>query len=205
MSDENRAEVAQEDEKYYEADKLFTGRPAAVKLAEVGDSVTGTVAEVFARQKTKFGTDEPEFFDDGTPKLEPVIVLRTAEGLETLYVSSWRMQKAIGGACAEAGVRGPRPGGTLMVRLAGFGEPWQPGAQKPKEYEASYDPPPSGPAVGGGQAQPELAAAPRARVLSAECAGGDHQVCYDQRCGCECGHPSPVTVPAAGVSEQPPF
>ena len=129
-----------EDMEWDEFDRLDTGRPPAVRFKEHGDAVLGTVTRGYTRQKTKFGTNEPEWWDDGSPKLEPVLELLTDEGLRTLFVSSWRMQNALAAAFAEAGVRGPRKGGRLIVKYAAD-EPGDKGAQPAKVYEAGYDPP----------------------------------------------------------------
>jgi hypothetical protein len=123
-----------------EIDRIFTGRPAPVAFKEHGDSVLGRVVRGYTRQKTKFGTNEPEWWDDGSPKLEPVIEILTAQGLRSLYVSSWRMQNAIGTAFAEAGVRGPRRDGMLLVKYVSD-EPTGAGGNPAKVYEAGYDPP----------------------------------------------------------------
>jgi hypothetical protein len=186
-----------DDERYYEVDSAFSGRPDAVRFDEVGDTVVGRVVEAFTRQRTKFGTDTPEFWDDGTPKLEPVIVLLTSDGLRTLYVGSWRMRKAMSEAFAEAGVRGPRPGGEIAVKYADV-EEVKGGAQPAKVFEVAYDPLGKAaadpgqlelPGVGGRVAVPP--AQPQQRLLSGECAGGEHVNCDDVQCACYCHHPSP--------------
>jgi hypothetical protein len=95
---------------------------------------------MYTRQATVFGTNELKTWDDGSPVLQVVIELATADGLRSLYVSSWRMQNALQTAFQDAGVRGPRPGGTLTVTYYAD-EPGKPGTQPAKVYQAAYDPP----------------------------------------------------------------
>lgn len=133
--------VTSEELAWEEVDRMFSGRPEPVKFEEIGQTVIGHVTGAYTRQRTKFGTNEPEFWDDGSPKLEPVIELMTDEGLRSLYVSSWRMRNALQLAFYAVGVRGPRPGGKLVVRLAGHEATKVPGGSPAKVYEAAYDPP----------------------------------------------------------------
>lgn len=134
------AEIADAEEMAWEEiDRLFSGRPEPVKFDQIGDQVVGTVVRGYTRQRTKYGTNEPEFWDDGTPKLEPVIEIQTRDGIRSLYVSSWRMRNAIGEAFREAGVRGPRRGGQIIVRYTSNEAP-QGGGNPAKVYDAGYDP-----------------------------------------------------------------
>jgi hypothetical protein len=140
---QNAGMLAPADEiRWQEIDKIFSGRPAPYRFAEQGDQALGIVHEAYTRQKTKFGTQDLDTWDDGSPKLEAVIELRdTPTGdLKSLYVSSWRMNNALQTAFQEAGVRGPRPGGTLLVRYVAD-EPGKGGSQPAKVYEAAYDSP----------------------------------------------------------------
>ena len=121
-------------------DEVFSGRPEPVKFDAVGSTVVGTVVKGFARQKRKFGTEELLTWEDGRPKMEAVIELMTLEGMRTLYVGSWRMENALSVAFANAGVRGPRPGGRLAVKWSGE-EPVKGGVNPAKVFDAAYDPP----------------------------------------------------------------
>jgi hypothetical protein len=126
-----------------ELDASFSGAPPAVKFATIGDSVTGYVVKGYMRNATVFGGKPGEWKtrDDGSIVRDPVIELRTLEGdLVTLYVSSWRMRNALSQAFQQAGVRGPRSRGMLMVRYCAD-EPQQGGANPAKVYEAAYDAP----------------------------------------------------------------
>jgi hypothetical protein len=155
---------AQDEDRFAEADMLLMGRPDAVKFDEPADMVSGTIVEIGSQQAKKFGTDELLWWDDGRPKMDPVYVLRTHEGLRTLYVGSYRMRNAIRDAVLAAGfernqsIPGVRPGGTLVVRFTGLGEAVK-GAQPPKLYEAAYDPPGRRPLLPAPDAQPAVEAA----------------------------------------------
>jgi hypothetical protein len=130
-----------EEQQWEEIDRIFSGRPAAFKFATQGDSVTGIVTHAYSKQATVFGTNEPKTFDDGSPILEPVIELSTEDGPRSLYVSSWRMRNALQTAFQDAGVRGPRKGGRLMVQYYADEVIGKPGASPAKVYQAAYDPP----------------------------------------------------------------
>lgn len=125
---------------YDEIDRLIAGAPPAVKFSEIGTMASGRIDSVFARQATDFDTKEPKFWDDGNPIMEPVIVLETSEGLQTLYVGSAGLRSALREACRAAGM-GLRPDGHLAVKYTGDGEPFRKGANPPKIYQAAYDPP----------------------------------------------------------------
>jgi hypothetical protein len=137
---------AADEDRFAEADMLLMGRPETCKFESPGDMVSGTVTGISSQQAKKFGTGELLWWDDGRPRMDPVYVLRTHEGLRTLYVGSYRMRNAIRDAVLAAGfergqhVPGVRPGGTLVVRFTGLGEAVK-GAQPPRLYEAAYDPP----------------------------------------------------------------
>lgn len=134
-----RPKLARHDS-FEDVDSLLMGPPGAVKFAEIGTSVSGKVTQVFAKQSTDFDTREPKFWDDGSPMMEPVVILDTPDGPQTLYVSSAGLRNALKDACREAGV-GLRPGGYLAVKYAADGTPYKKGARPPKIYQAAYDPP----------------------------------------------------------------
>lgn len=125
---------------FEDVDSLLMGPPAAVKFAEPGTAVSGKITQVFARQATDFETREPKFWDDGNPVMEPVVILDTPDGPQTLYVSSAGLRNAIREACREAGL-GLRPDGYLAVKYTADGTPYKKGARPPKIYQAAYDPP----------------------------------------------------------------
>jgi len=125
---------------YAEIDAVLMGAPPAAQFRDIGALVTGKIQRVILRQATDFGTKELKWWPDGAPVLEPVITLDTAEGPLSLYAGSRGMRDALKEACRAAGI-GLRPGGRLAVRYTGDGEPYKGGANRPKVYEAAYEPP----------------------------------------------------------------
>lgn len=98
---------------------------------ETDRSVSGTIVSVEMRQATKFGTTEPDRWDDGTAKNQAVIALSTSlrdpadpedDGLRRIAINLWSGQRrALGQACRDAGVPEPRAGD-------GFSATWESGA-----------------------------------------------------------------------------
>lgn len=128
-------------EDYDELDQLIMGAPPAAKFAAIGDILAGKIVRVFATQVTDFDTREPQWWDDGSPKLQVVVVVDSAaDGLLSLYAGSRGLRDALREACRDARA-GLRPGGTLAVRYVRDGEPFRKGVNPPKIYEAAYDPP----------------------------------------------------------------
>ena len=123
-----------------ELDHLIMGAPPAVKFAEIGDTVTGRIVRVFGMQQSNFDTREPEWWDDGSPKIQVVLVLDTQDGKMSLYLGSKGLREAARDATQEVRA-GFRPGGVVAVRYTGDGEPYKKGARPPKQYQMGYDPP----------------------------------------------------------------
>lgn len=126
------------------------------KFDTVGDTVKGTVVDVDVRQCTKFGTTEPEFWDNGDPKEQLVITLQTDlsdggaddDGKRRIYAPKpSNMLQAIGKALKDAGAKVGQGsakldvGGTLAVRFTGQRPHEKPGFNPIKEYAAAYAPP----------------------------------------------------------------
>jgi hypothetical protein len=77
------------------------------------------------------------------------------------------------------------------------------GGQPAKVFEVAYDPPGSAPVR---TAVPP--AQPGQRLISSECAGGQHSDCFDRRCADECHQAPPSEVrqhSAISSGDQPPF
>ena len=128
-------------ENYDEIDQLVMGAPPAVKFEEPGDTTSGRITRVYQVQVTDFDTREPQWWPDGQPKMQVVVVLDVAgTGLRSLYVASRGLREAVRDACREAGY-GLRPDGYLSIRYTGNGEPFKKGVTPPKLYQAAYDPP----------------------------------------------------------------
>jgi hypothetical protein len=132
-----------EEDGFYETDSFLAGRPPSVKFAQIGDMATGVIQELFLQQERVFGTQDLKFWDDGSPVMQMVIILRMSgqdPDLQALYVGR-EMRKAIASAVQAQNVRGLRPGGHLCVRYNADDVPRQPGAKGAKLYDAAYDPP----------------------------------------------------------------
>ena len=142
---------------------LFESSSKGVKFDTVGASITGTVkAAPRERQQTKYGTQEPDFWPNGDPKMQILVDLQTDrredpndDGERTLYVASPKMRKAIGEAIRAANASDILPGGTLTVTFIGNDPASKNPANPAKLYQAQYTPPVSG------FAQPAAAAAPQ--------------------------------------------
>jgi hypothetical protein len=129
------------------------------KFETVGDTVKGTVIDTDVRQCTKFGTTEPEWWDDAKsqPKMQLVVTLQTDsrdggnddDGRRRIYGPKpsnmlAAIAEALKQAGAKAGLAGSarlEPGGTLAVRFTGERPHEKPGFNPIKEYAAAYAPP----------------------------------------------------------------
>jgi len=135
--------------------QFLTGSGAiTAKFAAHGASVTGTIAsEPQVTQQTAFGTAEPLVWSDGSPRLQLVVEIETAAGLQKLYVKSG-LKTAVSDAVRAAGQTGLQIGGTLTVTYVSDAPPARPGIAGAKIYSATYAAPvpaavavPSGPPV----------------------------------------------------------
>ncbi|MGA6128803.1 MULTISPECIES: hypothetical protein [unclassified Microbacterium] len=147
---------------------LFESSSKGVKFDTVGASITGTVkAAPRERQQTKYGTQEPDFWPNGDPKMQILVDLQTDrredpndDGERTLYVASPKMRKAIGEAIRAANASDILPGGTLTVTFIGNDPASKNPANPAKLYQAQYTPPASGfaqPAAAAPQVQQAVA------------------------------------------------
>ncbi len=130
---------------------LFDSSSKGVKFDVVGASIQGTVkAAPRERQQTKYGTQEPDFWPNGDPKMQILVDLQTDrredandDGERTLYVASKNMKKAIGEAIRAAQANDIMPGGILSVTYIG-NDPTSKNPQNPaKLYQAQYTAPTS--------------------------------------------------------------
>lgn len=125
-----------------------TGGKAA-KFQTPGDSITGTITRPYREaQVTKYGTTEPDFWSDGSPKMQAIIDLQTDaredgddDGVRTLYVASTRQRRALADAIKRAGARDLEEGGKLTLTYTG-NDPKSKNPQNPaKMYSAVYEKP----------------------------------------------------------------
>ena len=110
----------------------------AIKFAEVGDVVKGDVIAARVANQRKFGTGEIDTWDDGTPKKQLQVDLRTAEGDMRLYCKP-ACKTAIAEAVKAAGGR-LSDGGTLTVKRVEDGQASQAGFNPPQQFKARFEP-----------------------------------------------------------------
>jgi hypothetical protein len=130
---------------------LFESSSKGVKFDTVGASVTGIVKSApRERQQTKYGTQEPDFWPNGDPKMQILVDLQTEQrvdasddGERTLYVASKNMKRAIGEAIRAANASDIAPGGVLTVTYVGNDPASKNPANPAKLYQAQYTAPSS--------------------------------------------------------------
>ncbi|WP_454112802.1 hypothetical protein [Microbacterium maritypicum] len=130
---------------------LFESSSKGVKFDTIGASVQGTVKSApRERQQTKYGTQEPDFWPNGDPKMQILVDLQTEQrvdanddGERTLYVASKNMKRAIGEAIRAANASDIAPGGVLTVTYVGNDPASKNPANPAKLYQAQYTAPSS--------------------------------------------------------------
>lgn len=124
------------------ADELAKGAGRFHKWGETpGVTLTGTILSADLRQSTKFGTTDPDTWDNGDPKMQAVLTLATDQrdpadpdddGTRRIAINMWSGQKqALIKACRDAGVKEPAAG-------QGFTATWKSGvgsAASPRVFE----------------------------------------------------------------------
>lgn len=130
---------------------LFDSSSKGLKFDQIGVSHTGTVKSApRERQQTKFGSQDPDFWPNGDPKMQILVDLQTDrrddpndDGERTLYVASGNMKRAISDAIRAAGAQDIQPGGVLTVQYVGNDPASKNPANPAKMYAASYTAPTS--------------------------------------------------------------
>jgi hypothetical protein len=113
---------------------------SSVKFTQQGEEVQLFInGQITETQDTKFGTQEPKFWADGTPALKALVPVLNANGeAQTLHVpKSSRLHKAIGAALGAAGASDLEQGGLLGITWTGFGTGKNPG-NPPRIYDVRY-------------------------------------------------------------------
>ena len=154
------------------ADSLFAGGGGAsgvpsFKFAQYNDAITGTILSTAVQQSVKFGTTQPDFYEDGRPKLQLQVIIQTElrnwekvsvvptneggqmkpvhedDGRRAVYLKG-AMMYAVGDAVTAAtGERAaPAVGGKLHIVYT-HESPSNKGNPR-KEYSANYQPPTPG-------------------------------------------------------------
>jgi len=135
-------------------DVLFGSGIPAAKFTSPGESYGGPIVKLEATQMRKFDkktnrpTDELDYWDNGDPKMQAVVTVRTQhrdasdpsdDGQRKLYISSRYQQNAVKAAVKNAGKRQLEIGGVLSLTYT-HEAPSEAGPLA-KFYEASYSPP----------------------------------------------------------------
>lgn len=131
---------------------LFESSNKGLKFETIGTTHTGTVKSApRERQQTKYGTQEPDFWPNGDPKMQILVDLQTDQradpnddGERTLYVASKNLKKAIGEAIRAANASDIAAGGVLTVSYVGNDPASKNPANPAKLYQAQYTAPASG-------------------------------------------------------------
>ena len=135
-------------------DVLFGSGIPAAKFQHPGDTFGGPIVKLEATQMRKFDkktnrpTDELDYWDNGDPKMQAVVTVRTQhrdasdpsdDGQRKLYISSRYQQNAVKGAVKAAGKRALEIGGILQLTYT-HEAPSEAGPLA-KFYEATYQAP----------------------------------------------------------------
>jgi hypothetical protein len=129
-----------------------------VKWTDLGVGHTVTITATEIRQARKFQSNDLDFWDDGTPKMQAVITLATSlrddpddDGTRNVSVNLWSGQKqALIKACKDAGVPEPLTGQVMTATwTAGVGT-----AASPREFTYILGPAPTGVAAALADAPP---------------------------------------------------
>lgn len=97
------------------------------KDAKVGDSFTGTITDLETAQVRNYDSGEPEFWDDGKPKLQIVVTLATAyndptiegdDGTRKVYLAGQKLTAAKQ-AMKEAGIQKLEKGSAFTITYVG--------------------------------------------------------------------------------------
>lgn len=136
-----------------DANALIMGNsvPSAT-FKQPGIEHKGIITALDTMQVRNFKTKLPETWDDGNPKMQAVITLRTDErdesiendnGVRRLFVGSKGMREAIAAAVKKSGAPGLAVGGKIGVKFTREAE-GENGLNPSKVYAAKYEPPPAG-------------------------------------------------------------
>lgn len=124
---------------------FFDQSGKAVKFQTIGDTVTGKVVSFREAQVQKYGTNDLDFWPDGQPKMQVIIVLETDEeedgdddGMRSLYIASTRQKRALLNALRLGGSKEPDEGGTLTMTYTGNDPKSKNPANPAKMYSAEW-------------------------------------------------------------------
>ena len=148
---------------------LFNSSSKGLKFDQIGVTHTGTVKSApRERQQTKFGSQDPDFWPNGDPKMQILVDLQTDQrddpnddGVRTLYVASGNLKRAISDAIRTAGASDLLPGGVLTVQYVGNDPASKNPANPAKMYAAQYTAPTSAFVAQPAAAAPQQAFVPQ--------------------------------------------
>lgn len=115
--------------------------PPAAKFPNVGDEIEGDVLTARVGVARKFGTREPDTWEDGSPKQQLIIDLRTTDGDLRLYCKE-ALRVAIRDAVQTSGGK-LADGGRLKVKRTEDGEASKAGFNPPQQFKAKFTPRPT--------------------------------------------------------------
>jgi hypothetical protein len=135
-----------------------------------GDRIVGKiVAEPTMQQQKKFGTNDPDFWPSGEPKMQMLVNVETSfrnyegistpdrtqpdTGARTIYVKGKHFEKACRDAIRASGAQWLDVGGWLECVFTGLDMTSKAGS-KPKLFTVRYQPPATGPLSPAQPAQP---------------------------------------------------
>ena len=101
---------------------LLAGGAKTIKFDSIGETITGIIQSVTTRQVTTFGSGQPEFWDDGNPKMQIVITIQSddlEDGEGSFYAKAWGSDKqALAAGIAAAGLTADQalaPGNQITI------------------------------------------------------------------------------------------
>lgn len=125
------------------------GKVKSASFEKVGDYLSGVIVRRQMKQQTEYGSNEPQFWDDGKPKMQIAVVVQTPDqddeddnGERGLYIKlPSQMAQAVREAVSAAGADGLEDGGVLSVKYTGTRKSPKNPKFTQKIYEVGYRPP----------------------------------------------------------------
>lgn len=122
---------------------LLAPSGATLKFTEEGQVHRITITKAEQVQATDFVSNEPQTWDDGSPRMQYVISGVSEGEPAKLYLKAWGAQKAaFADALREAGIKAGEAldGGTLTVKWTSTQEPSKPGLSGAKQFKMRFEP-----------------------------------------------------------------
>lgn len=118
------------------------------KDTTIGEVLEGEITALSLRQTRDHKTKKPEFWDDGTPRQQFVLVVNTGmiqfdgdDGKRSVYIKWWGAWRKAFAKAVLATAAEPEIGGMLRAVYVGLGEPSAAGMSPAKLYDYEYQPP----------------------------------------------------------------